>query len=1326
MRGLGYTRTVSVGLVICMLAATVGGLITMPTARGQSYPNPVAHVDGNETMQNLGRSVALVDLNGDGIADLVAGAPYTTANGLTKSGSVTIYLSSGGVAMARTIVVNGTGAEELFGWTVANVGDVNGDGLDDLAVGTPFADPAGATDAGNITIFYSWPGFDGRPNATINSANAGEELGYSLAAGGDINGDGFADMLAGAPGFGSGAGRAYVYYGGNPPSAMPAKTFTGTQAGAELGFSVSGGASVDGNSLLDMVAGAPGQGASGAAYIVRDLSRANPSVTVVNGPSTDENFSFSVCMVPDLNNDTIADIAIGAPTNSVHGSHAGAVYVLYGGSKFNTVPDLTLYGSPGEWFGWSLAAGDFHEDGISDLIVGAPNSRLNTTSVGRAYAFYGATAPSVTPSMVMVPDSGSSLFGACMAVGGNLTGDKAPDFAVADPLFNVPGAPNAGRVYVYAGQYVVYPSNPIVKGYVYVPNTTQGIQGFTITIESATFKKSTITNAAGYFEMTAIPGTFWLNASKAGYTTNSTTVTLAMNDNVTVPPFYPLKVPTVSGTVADNMTGLMVQGATVALYNGSDRVLEMTTGSNGSYWFSLPDSYVPPVGGSIDLSVKVWDAAYYGSMADITLARNQSVSLNFDLDSFMVIGGTVREALFLSVVRGATVQANQGQTIVATTTTDIRGGYQLTATNATPGMPIYVNVTAAGYFRTMQNLIVLPNATSTLNFILQPDNTPPVSQIDALPQYTTTAVFSLNATASDANGIQEVELWYRHGESGSYALHSTATAAPYGFNFDSTATGGDGTYSFYSIAVDIAGNVEAPPAGNDTWTILDSTPPALSVTSPAEGQFVTSSTVQATWEGSDSGTGIQKFEVSLDSASWTDEGYGLSCVFADVADGPHTLDVRATDNVSLQTIVHVDFTVDTVYPTSRVDSLPPYQAYEGFMVNVTASDADGVQEVQLWYRHGGSGAFEYFGADPEAPYSFEFNSSSVAGDGLYEFYSRAVDIAGNNESAPATNDTWTIVDTVPPAVYITAPLMNQTVGSTTVQVNWSGSDAASGIGDYQVRIDGGQWVDNGLTAQTSFASVTDGNHTVDVMASDRAGHSSLANVSFMVDSIAPTVSIISPTDGEAISQKAITIRWTASDVGSGIMLLEVSKDGLNWVPVDVDSTDYVFSTVGTIPEGHYTVSVRATDFGGLTATDSARVVVDRTPPSVSIISPSEGQVIKKSSVTIQWTMTDMGSGVAYVQVSVDHGTFNSVSTNESWPLTDLSNGGHNVTVRVTDNAGNHKDVNVSFTVSAEAGISALLVGGVAIVAVAAVLAAVLLLRRRRPPVHVPPKNQGKT
>ncbi len=233
-------RVAACGMIVSMISATIAFVLISGPAAGEEYQQPVGHWDGTAVSENFAKSIALMDLNGDGIADLVAGSSFADPYGMTDAGSVTIYLSEDNVSMNETIVVNGTHPGDLFGWAVANAGDLDGDGFADLAVGAPLADPNGHADAGNVTIVYGGPGFSGSAGAWINSTNDGEELGYSLAAGGDINRDGMSDLIVGAPfananGLPS-SGRAYVFYGGSPLNGVAGKTFSGEAAGDNFGW----------------------------------------------------------------------------------------------------------------------------------------------------------------------------------------------------------------------------------------------------------------------------------------------------------------------------------------------------------------------------------------------------------------------------------------------------------------------------------------------------------------------------------------------------------------------------------------------------------------------------------------------------------------------------------------------------------------------------------------------------------------------------------------------------------------------------------------------------------------------------------------------------------------------------------------------------------------------------------------------------------------------------------------------------------------------------------------------------------------------------------
>lgn len=209
----------------------------------------------------------------------------------------------------------------------------------------------------------------------------------------------------------------------------------------------------------------------------------------------------------------------------------------------------------------------------------------------------------------------------------------------------------------------------------------------------------------------------------------------------------------------------------------------------------------------------------------------------------------------------------------------------------------------------------------------------------------------------------------------------------------------------------------------------------------------------------------------------------------------------------------------------------------------------------------------------------------------------------------------------------------------------------------------------------------------------------------------------------------MTMHWTANDSGSGIATLRVSRDGTTWEPVEVTSNEYTFSVPSGLMEGEYTLSVRATDFGGLSSTSSVYIKLDRTPPTVSFSYPLSGQKVDRSSATVSWIMGDAGSGIALVRISVDDGAFQSIGVQLSYELTGLADGEHNVTIRVSDNAGNTRDVSVTFTVSTGIGISSVMLAAIAVIVIVAVVAAVLLMKRRKPAViepPKPPKKEGKS
>jgi hypothetical protein len=190
--------------------------------------------------------------------------------------------------------------------------------------------------------------------------------------------------------------------------------------------------------------------------------------------------------------------------------------------------------------------------------------------------------------------------------------------------------------------------------------------------------------------------------------------------------------------------------------------------------------------------------------------------------------------------------------------------------------------------------------------------------------------------------------------------------------------------------------------------------------------------------------------------------------------------------------------LDTIEPESSMDALPTYTTTGTFMVAGTASDTNGILKVELWYRKDAESWVKY-GDDTAPPWSWNFDTSTTGGDGKYQFYLVAWDNAGNNEDPPATNDTWTTVDTTKPTIDIESPASGSTATSSSFTVTWTGNDATSGIDHYEIKLDNDDYVPVGLETDYTFEKVSDGSHTIAVKGVDKAGNSEVMTFTLNVD-----------------------------------------------------------------------------------------------------------------------------------------------------------------------------------------------------------------------------------
>lgn len=381
---------------------------------------------GTTTVEHLGHAVATAgDVNGDGYADVIVGM-FGSPGSANTAGSAFVYSGLDGSVIYQ---FNGAAANDHFGSSVSGAGDINGDGFADFIIGAPDAFPGGLADSGAA---YIYSGVNGALLYQLSGQNMGDRFGYSVSGAGDVNGDGFTDVIVGAIGAGSGvntsAGAAFVYSG-----ATGAQLFqwNGTSGGMAFGDSVSGGGDLNGDGFSDVIVGAWGANPGGLGMAGSAFAYSGADGSLLhrwNGANEGDFFGRSVSDAGDVNADGYTDVIIGTHGTNPNGLvNAGSAYVYSG------VTGSLLYQWDGTafWqaFGLSVAAaGDINNDGHSDLIVGAPSMDSPTQAFAGSAVIYSGADGSVLEQMF--GEASGSFFGASVSSAADINRDGNIDVIV--------------------------------------------------------------------------------------------------------------------------------------------------------------------------------------------------------------------------------------------------------------------------------------------------------------------------------------------------------------------------------------------------------------------------------------------------------------------------------------------------------------------------------------------------------------------------------------------------------------------------------------------------------------------------------------------------------------------------------------------------------------------------------------------------------------------------------------------------------------------------------------------------------------------------------
>jgi hypothetical protein len=444
MKRIGYILLISVAMLTALTLA-----LAQLESKGAKYLLRV--LTGEEVRGYYGSAVE-GGYAWTGKTPLFAVSASGELNGPMRVGKV--YFFDGLMAEQPILKISSPAEGDLFGRTLSGGGDWNGDGVPDLAIGAPYAQDPKEKSLGKVYLYLGGSEFGKGTPLSVSSTEAQDGFGEAILLKHDVNGDGLADLIVGAPRSakaGATSGRAYVWFGRieGIPSRADVEIKLGTTNDL-FGTSVAAG-DVNGDGQADVIIGSPCHNLAdktpGSVFIFhggKSIDFTKPSQALSGeGTGFQDLFGQSVAVVDDQNGDKIPELLVGAPQVTIEKTQCGKAYLYSGAATLSTNPTKVFSGkTAASKFGQNvLSLHELNNDGKGDFAIQAEGE---AGSKGILYVFYGGWDKEFYQ---FIGESVGDRAGGSVAAIGDLDGNKSPDVLVG-ARWNDAASENGGRAYV--------------------------------------------------------------------------------------------------------------------------------------------------------------------------------------------------------------------------------------------------------------------------------------------------------------------------------------------------------------------------------------------------------------------------------------------------------------------------------------------------------------------------------------------------------------------------------------------------------------------------------------------------------------------------------------------------------------------------------------------------------------------------------------------------------------------------------------------------------------------------------------------------------------